>query len=107
MVSFIYEDGQGKMFDSEGDKVYVLEMEVDDANFSLDNITTFTEYMELKPPEKPVNERKATFDKAKNESNLDQANKPSINTHRKYKKENMGYFLYLVNEKEMPVRGAA
>ncbi|KAI9471789.1 MAG: hypothetical protein EXX96DRAFT_621987 [Benjaminiella poitrasii] len=68
----------------------------------LDNATTFTEYMELKPPEKPVKERKAILDKAKDESNSDLTDKLSLNTYRKYKKEDMDYHFYLINEKGIP-----
>ncbi|KAI9481118.1 MAG: hypothetical protein EXX96DRAFT_565477 [Benjaminiella poitrasii] len=61
----------------------------------------------LKPPEKLVKERKATLDKTNDKPTSDLADKLSLNTYLKYKKEDMNYYYYLVNEKGISVRGVA
>jgi hypothetical protein len=52
MSQFIIENGKGEMFNENGDKASVLQMEVDDPNFPLGVITNYDEYHDLKPPEK-------------------------------------------------------
>lgn len=44
MNQFILEDGKGKMFNEEGNEVSVLQMEVDDPNFPLGDVTSYSEY---------------------------------------------------------------
>ncbi|KAG1051388.1 hypothetical protein G6F43_006405 [Rhizopus delemar] len=107
MNQFILEDGKGKMFSEDGNEVSVLQMEVDDPSFPLGDVTSFNEYLDLKPPEKPKDERKeATNSKVKSD-NLSENDASTLRTHRKYKKEDMEHFFFLVNEKGMSVRGAA
>jgi hypothetical protein len=52
MSQFIIEDGKGEMFNENGDKVSVLQMEVDDPNFPLGDVINYDEYHDLKLPEK-------------------------------------------------------
>jgi hypothetical protein len=58
MNQFILEDGKGKMFNEDGNEGSVLQMEVDDPSFPLGDVTSFNEYLDLKPPERPKDERK-------------------------------------------------
>lgn len=110
MDQFIHEDGEGKMFNEKGDVVFVLQMEVDDPNYPLGDVTNFEDYLYLKPPEKmediknKTGKDKTGKDKTDNSSEIDASNR---RTHRKYKKEDMEYFFFLVNEKGMSTRGAA
>lgn len=46
------EDGFGNVFDENGNQP--VEMDVDDVNFPLENITNYDFYMDLKPPEREV-----------------------------------------------------
>jgi transposase/transposase-like protein len=46
------EDGFGNVFDENGNQP--VEMDVDDVNFPLENITNYDSYMDLKPPEREV-----------------------------------------------------
>ncbi|KAI7861277.1 hypothetical protein BDF14DRAFT_1739780 [Spinellus fusiger] len=47
------EDGFGNVFDENGNQP--VEMDVDDVNFPLENITNYDSYMDLKPPEREIN----------------------------------------------------
>ncbi|KAG0783371.1 hypothetical protein G6F57_002187 [Rhizopus arrhizus] len=58
MNSFIQEDGMGNMLDEEGDQFVELKMEVDEVNYPLDDVTTFDQYNDLKPPEKMQQDKK-------------------------------------------------
>ncbi|KAI9496851.1 hypothetical protein BDB00DRAFT_744720, partial [Zychaea mexicana] len=49
-MEFVYEDGHGNAIDEAGH--HVLEMEVDENEYPLDNITDFDVYMTQKPPER-------------------------------------------------------
>lgn len=52
MNTFILEDGNGNIFDEEGDYIFEMTMEVDEVNFSLDDVTNFDQYNDPKLPEK-------------------------------------------------------
>ncbi|KAI8636071.1 hypothetical protein BD408DRAFT_331019, partial [Parasitella parasitica] len=52
MDLFIYEDGKGNLNNEEGEKVAVLEMEVDELEYPLEDVTNYNMYLDLKPPEK-------------------------------------------------------
>lgn len=52
MDQFIYEDGSGNLYDKGGTSIAVIDMEVDNEQYPLNNITNFKQYMELKPSEK-------------------------------------------------------
>ncbi|KAG1060760.1 hypothetical protein G6F42_027876 [Rhizopus arrhizus] len=54
MDQFIHKDGRGKTFNDDGDEVMVLTMEVDDSDYSIANVTSYGDYLDLKPPEKPL-----------------------------------------------------
>lgn len=59
MDQFIFEDECGNLCDERGASVAVIDMEVDKDEYPLANITNFGEYMDLKPPEKPIKKSKA------------------------------------------------
>ncbi|EIE90456.1 hypothetical protein RO3G_15167 [Rhizopus delemar RA 99-880] len=107
MSQFIIENGKGEMFNENGDKISVLQMEVDDPNFPLGDVTNYDEYHDLKPPEKQKVEKNETTIKKKKANDLNENDASTLTTHRKYKKEDMEYFFYLVNEKGMSIRAAA
>ncbi|KAG1488698.1 hypothetical protein G6F46_012114 [Rhizopus delemar] len=104
MNSFIQEDGMGNMFDEEGDQFVEMKMEVDEVNYPLDNVTNFDQYSDLKPPEKMQQDKKEVPEE---EISSSEKKANSKKTYRKYKKEDMEEFFYLVNEKRMSIRGAA
>ncbi|KAI9247286.1 hypothetical protein EDC94DRAFT_529085 [Helicostylum pulchrum] len=59
MDQFFFEDGCGNLCDEQGASVAAIDMEVDKDEYPLANITNFGEYMDLKPPEKPIKKSKA------------------------------------------------
>lgn len=65
MNVFIIENGKDEMFDENGKEIAVLQMEVDDPNFPLGNVTNYNEYHNLKPPEKLKGEKTKTNNKKK------------------------------------------
>ncbi|CEP08441.1 hypothetical protein, partial, partial [Parasitella parasitica] len=83
-------------------------MEVDDEQYPLTTLTTLATYMDLKPPEKSKKPIANTTEE--DESNMKDETNPKKNkssTYRKYKKEDMEKFYFLVLEKGMSIRGAA
>ncbi|KAI7873018.1 hypothetical protein BDF14DRAFT_1992439 [Spinellus fusiger] len=55
------EDGFGNVFDENGNQP--VEMDVDDVNFPLENITNYDSYMDLKPPEREVKMKDVKLEK--------------------------------------------
>lgn len=51
MSQFVYEDGSGNLCDEQGTSVAIIDMEVDNDQYPLANITNFGEYTDLKPPD--------------------------------------------------------
>ena len=47
MSSFIHEDGKGNMLDDQGNEVFVVDMEVDDETYPLENVTDLNQYLSL------------------------------------------------------------
>jgi hypothetical protein len=75
-------------------------------NFPLGDVTSFKDILDLKPPERPKDEqRESNSDKFK-DKNSSSNDASTLRTHRKYKKEDMGHFFFLV-KKGMSVREAA
>ncbi|KAI8645759.1 DDE superfamily endonuclease-domain-containing protein [Parasitella parasitica] len=108
MDQFIYEDGKGNLNNEEDEQVAVLEMEVDELEYSLEDVTNYLHmYLDLKPPEKPVKiEQVQEQADMENEEKTD--NSPeNKRIHRSYKLEAKNYFFYLIYEKGMSVRAAA
>lgn len=107
MDQFIYEDGKGNLHNEEGEQVEVLEMEVDEVEYPLEDVTNYNMYLDLKPPEKPVKIEQGQEQvdmKSEEKSDSSSENK---RTHRSYKPEVKNYFFYLIYEKGMSVRAAA
>ncbi|KAI8889177.1 hypothetical protein K501DRAFT_164004, partial [Backusella circina FSU 941] len=52
MATIYFDDGNGKLTDENGDEVIEYQMEVDNEEYPLTSITTFTSYLDLKPPAK-------------------------------------------------------
>lgn len=50
--AFFHEDGNGNIYDEDGKDNTMLEMEVDDEMYPIENITDYSQYHDLKPPEK-------------------------------------------------------
>ncbi|CEP15746.1 hypothetical protein [Parasitella parasitica] len=104
MNDFIHEDGQGGFFDEQGKEVSIIQMEIDDEAYPLQNVTNFDDYTELKPPEgkaTPIVE-----DKDEESSDEDVVMK-SVKNYRSYKAFEKEHFFYLITEKGMSVRAAA
>ncbi|KAI8639334.1 hypothetical protein BD408DRAFT_324453, partial [Parasitella parasitica] len=105
MDQFIFEDGKGNLYDEQGESVAVLAMEVDDEQYPLDNITNFSDYMNLKPPEKPIKKTKEE-DGLKQEGGNAEPEEPKGTRYRSYKSEDKAKFFFLVYEKQMSIRAA-
>ncbi|KAG2200617.1 hypothetical protein INT47_007361 [Mucor saturninus] len=106
MDQFIFEDGSGNLSNGQGDSVAVLAMDVDNEQYPLNGITNFCEYLDLKPPEKPVKKSKAKIsEEVITTASVEQAgnNKKS---YRSYKSEDKTKFFFLVYEKQLSVRAA-
>jgi hypothetical protein len=50
----LFEDGEGNLTDEDGVEVSVVDMEVDEIEYPLEDITNYDSCLDLKPPEKPV-----------------------------------------------------
>lgn len=78
MPIFYYDDGEGMLTDENGNEVVEYELEVDNEQYPLTSITTFTSYLDFKPPEKslkmiktkekPSSSKETSTDKKKNTS---------------------------------------
>ncbi|CAO3628452.1 unnamed protein product [Mucor hiemalis] len=104
MVTAYFKNGGGKLTDENGDEVIEYQVEVDNEGYALTPITTFTSYLDLKPPEKTKKANKVERTSSKSGAKPE---KKTEGTYRKYKKENMEKFYFLVFEKAMLIRGAA
>lgn len=94
-MNFVHEDGKGKLFDDEGNEVSVVEMEVDQVNYPLGNVTDFNMYLDLKPPEK----QQTAVEEVKKEvpeeaSSGMQTESKGHKVYRKYKDEDKFFFLF-------------
>ncbi|CEP13773.1 hypothetical protein [Parasitella parasitica] len=104
MATIYFEDGNGKLTDENGNEVIEYQMEVDNEEYPLTSITTFTSYLDLKPPEKTKKANKVEETSSKSGAKPE---KKTEGTYRKYKKEDIEKFYFLVFEKNMSIRGAA
>ena len=100
MSQFVYEDGSGNLYNEQGTSVSIIDMEVDEDQYPLANITNFGEYTDLKPPEKPI---KASKIKPKDVVEKEEKQKK---TYRSYKSDDKAIFFYFVYEKQLSVRAA-
>ncbi|KAG1415261.1 hypothetical protein G6F58_006563 [Rhizopus delemar] len=105
MDQFIHEDGRGKTFNDDGDEVMVLTMEVDDPDCPIANVTSYGDYLDLKPPEKPLKVERESV--KKEEPTREGESEVIKKTYRTYKSVDMDRFYFLVNEKGLSVHGAA
>ncbi|KAI8635876.1 hypothetical protein BD408DRAFT_438457 [Parasitella parasitica] len=110
MDQFIYEDGKGNLNNEEGEKVAVLEKEVDELEYPLEDVTNHNMYLDLKPPEKSVKieqvQEQADMENEEKTDNSDVSiSQPEVKLN--YKPEVKNYFFYLIYEKGMSVRAAA
>ncbi|KAI8969008.1 hypothetical protein BDF20DRAFT_803957, partial [Mycotypha africana] len=92
---------EGIMYDDAGIEVVIVEMNVDNETYSLESITNYNEYVDLKPPETPAKQELETVidekpPKRKNVSHLDARYTNAQRT-----------FLSLMYERDMSVRAAA
>ncbi|KAI8642313.1 hypothetical protein BD408DRAFT_321901, partial [Parasitella parasitica] len=109
MSNLRYYNGDEMYTDENGMEVVEYHMEVDDEQYPLTTLTTFTSYMDLKPPEKSKKPL-PTPAKKDNSSSKCETNpeKEQSLTYRKYKKGDMEKFYFLVLEKGiMFIRAAA
>lgn len=101
-MNFIHDDGNGVLANDEGEEVVEYQMEIDDEQYPLTSITNLKSYLDLKPPEKPLKVRK-TKEKIPEKALEENNNR----TYRKYKKEDMDKFHFLVLEQNRSIRSAA
>ena len=74
------------LFNKDGGEISVLQMEVDDPNFSLGDVTDFNTYHDLKPPEKLKGERTEASGNRLKSPNFSESDASTLKTCRKYKK---------------------
>ncbi|KAI9295837.1 hypothetical protein K502DRAFT_324113 [Neoconidiobolus thromboides FSU 785] len=92
--------GQGHLFDDEEKKI---DREMDDSNLSF-----FDEYRKTNPTESPLNESDNASDNSPSaQSTPKPKRQKSEKAYRRYNLKDMDNFFYLVNEKQMSIRGAA
>ena len=101
---FVHEDGMGGTFDDQGNHISVIQMEVDDEAYPLQNVTNFDEYTQLKPPERDVNYVNEEVDEGPDDKGRSMK---TIRTYRSYKPSEKEMLFYLVFEKGKSVRAAA
>lgn len=56
-MDFMYEDGNGNLRDENGDEAIIIAMEVDEEMYPIEEVTSFGQYMDLKPLEKRKQEK--------------------------------------------------
>lgn len=54
MTTFLYENGDDKVFDEHEKEIHVYEMEIDIEQYPLEQLTTHEQYIGFKSPEKPI-----------------------------------------------------
>ncbi|KAI9471055.1 MAG: hypothetical protein EXX96DRAFT_458153, partial [Benjaminiella poitrasii] len=107
MNPVLHEDGRGKIVNSLGENVYMLEVETNDTRFALDNVTNFTEYVNHKSLSTLVQARKDATNMSIHEPIFEKANGSIRKAYKRYKKEDIDNFLSLVNDEGMSVCKAA
>lgn len=55
MTTFLFENGQGEVFDEQGNEAHIYQMDVDNEQYPLEQLTCYDQYIDLKPPEKMTN----------------------------------------------------
>ncbi|OAD67915.1 hypothetical protein PHYBLDRAFT_151000 [Phycomyces blakesleeanus NRRL 1555(-)] len=75
MSTFLFDNGDSKVYDEQGRETHVYGMAVDNNQYSLEQFTTYDQYMDLKPPEKPVKimEQEAEIPVSEDNSRIDLA----------------------------------
>jgi transcriptional regulator with PAS, ATPase and Fis domain len=106
MDSVLFEDGKGNLVHEEGVEVSVVEMEVDEIEYPLHDITNYDCYLDLKPPERLVKTKQEAKESVK-EAETQQESSDGKKSHRSYKPDVRNYFFYLVYEKNKSIRSAA
>ncbi|KAG1050394.1 hypothetical protein G6F43_007324 [Rhizopus delemar] len=100
MDNIVYEDGLGNQYDSNGNEVMDVQMEVDNEMYPIEKVTTFDSYIDLKPSEKEAKER--------NNSSSEKIQKDDEkSSYKHYKDIEKEQLFFLVEEKGMSVRAAA
>jgi transposase len=107
MNRVLFEDGKGNLTDEDGVEVSVVDMEVDEIEYPLEDITNYDSYLDLKPPEKPVKVKQEVEQQPYETKVEDEANNKKTRTYRSHKAEVKNYFFYLVHEKNKSIRSAA
>jgi transposase len=106
MYSILFEDGKGNLVNEEGVEVSVIEMEVDEIEYPLHDITNYGSCLDLKPPEKLVKTKQEAKECVK-EAETQQESSDGKKSYRSYKPDVKNYFFYLVYEKNKSIRSAA
>lgn len=89
MTTFLYENGDGKVFDEHGNETCVYQMEIDNEQYPLEQLTNYDQYVDLKPPEKTT--RMKTEDPE--DQTTDEKTLKKSGQHRFYKDfENEAFF---------------
>ncbi|CEG71153.1 hypothetical protein RMATCC62417_06936 [Rhizopus microsporus] len=105
MNTFIYEDGKGKVFDEQGQEAHIYEMKVDDAQYSLEQLTNYYHYMDLKPPEKPMKIIEETEEESTAHGYI--VERTTLRSNRKYTNSDKERFFFSMYEQGLSLRKAA
>lgn len=54
MATFLFGNGDGKVFNEHGNETHVYEMEIDNEQYPLEQLTSYDQCIDFKPPEKPT-----------------------------------------------------
>ncbi|CEP16997.1 hypothetical protein [Parasitella parasitica] len=105
MTTFLFENGDGKVVDEHGNEVHVYQMEIDNEQYPLEQLTSYDQYLDLKPPEKATIMK---IEEREEESAVEEnAENRITTTYRSYKDSEKEKFFYYLYEKGMSIRGAA
>ncbi|ORY94092.1 hypothetical protein BCR43DRAFT_551887 [Syncephalastrum racemosum] len=101
-MEFVYEDGHGNAVDETGR--HVLEMEVDENEFPLDNATDYDAYLAEKPPER---QKKKAHNEAASSTEPTTGSSTSKRIYNAYSDMQKEQFFFLYHEKHLTAGKAA
>ncbi|KAI8372264.1 hypothetical protein EDC96DRAFT_425798, partial [Choanephora cucurbitarum] len=103
MDRVLFEDGRGNIYDENSEQVNVFEMEVDEDEYLLEDVTNFDRYLGSKPPEKSTKAKTSTG----TEPAVPESEGETNRLYRSYKSDVKNHFFFLLSEKNMSIRAAA
>ncbi|KAI8327422.1 hypothetical protein EDC96DRAFT_580700 [Choanephora cucurbitarum] len=103
MDRVLFEDGRGNIYDENNEQVHVFEMEVDEDEYPLEDVTNFDKYLDSKPLEKSTIAKPSTS----TEPAVPESEGKTNRVYRFHKSDVKNHFFFLLSEKNMSIRAAA